>query len=515
MSCRVGTLQDDRRLFSSRPCHRKPGPKGLSEALIQAIVELKSRNPRFGCPRIAHILSQTFGVDIDKKERRGADGDGELSNASWIEEERSESAEQPVAQRQVGRAPAGAPQDDQLLFEHEILCDHRSHATTVLVARQDLTGVDRRWAGHYATGDVVRYTRGSPEHALDAGAYARVTAIDATQNTLTVARGDGRSVTYDPRRLQGVTVYRDVERTFAVGDRVQFTAPFRTAKIANREMATITAMTERQEIRVRTDTGKTVKFSVDSKAHGPRVHRHLDHGYAVTSYSSQGLTADRVLLYIDSEQTGERLVNQRLAYVALSRGRHDAQIYTDDRDRLSTALSRDVSKSSAHAVRPTEQTSQRDGSPSRQSALKHTTTIDAGMAPPSVGRERGLPDVMPRSTGPRLSTEELQRAREYLARPETQQYLRAREVLYRRTPQPQAAVAIEARHVATVFRELAGERGSRFAPMPATTVPVPSTTRVMEAAVAVANGEAGASNRLGVTAKQGVAHGSEHVPGRA
>jgi hypothetical protein len=30
------------------------------------IVELKSRNPRFGCPRIARIISQTFGVDIDQ-----------------------------------------------------------------------------------------------------------------------------------------------------------------------------------------------------------------------------------------------------------------------------------------------------------------------------------------------------------------------------------------------------------------------------------------------------------------
>jgi hypothetical protein len=38
-----------------------------------------------------------------------------------------------------------------------------------LVPRQDLTGVDRRWAGHYDTGDVVRYTRGSPEHALETG----------------------------------------------------------------------------------------------------------------------------------------------------------------------------------------------------------------------------------------------------------------------------------------------------------------------------------------------------------
>jgi hypothetical protein len=43
----------------------KPGPKGPDEALIRAIVELKSRNPRFGCPRIARIISRTFGV-VDK-----------------------------------------------------------------------------------------------------------------------------------------------------------------------------------------------------------------------------------------------------------------------------------------------------------------------------------------------------------------------------------------------------------------------------------------------------------------
>jgi putative transposase len=54
-----------RRLFSSSPCP-KPGPRGPSAALIQAIVELKSRNPRFGCPRIARILSHTFTVDLDK-----------------------------------------------------------------------------------------------------------------------------------------------------------------------------------------------------------------------------------------------------------------------------------------------------------------------------------------------------------------------------------------------------------------------------------------------------------------
>jgi len=55
-----------RRLFSSSHGPKKPGPKGRSEPLIQAIVELKSRNPRFGCPRIARIISQTFGITIDR-----------------------------------------------------------------------------------------------------------------------------------------------------------------------------------------------------------------------------------------------------------------------------------------------------------------------------------------------------------------------------------------------------------------------------------------------------------------
>ncbi len=77
-----------RLLFSPRP-KGKPGPKGPSPELIQAIVELKQRNPRFGCPRIALIVSKTFGVDIDKdivrcilaKHCRPAPGDG---GPSWL-----------------------------------------------------------------------------------------------------------------------------------------------------------------------------------------------------------------------------------------------------------------------------------------------------------------------------------------------------------------------------------------------------------------------------------------------
>jgi hypothetical protein len=44
---------------------------------------------------------------------------------------------------------------------------------------------------------------------------------------------------------------------------------------------------------------------------------------------------------------------------------------------------------------------------------------------------------------------------------------------------------------------------------------VPSTKRVMEAAVAVANGDAGAANRFGVAGRERVPRGSQQTPGHA
>jgi hypothetical protein len=54
------------RALFSRHTRGKPGPKGPSQELIQAVIELKRRNPRFGYPRIALIVSKTFGLEIDR-----------------------------------------------------------------------------------------------------------------------------------------------------------------------------------------------------------------------------------------------------------------------------------------------------------------------------------------------------------------------------------------------------------------------------------------------------------------
>ena len=54
-----------RELFA--PCSQaKPGPKGPSAEIIEAILELKRRNPTFGCPRIALIVNRLFGLELNK-----------------------------------------------------------------------------------------------------------------------------------------------------------------------------------------------------------------------------------------------------------------------------------------------------------------------------------------------------------------------------------------------------------------------------------------------------------------
>jgi hypothetical protein len=46
-------IQRKYRLLFTPRARQRPGPKGPSKQLIAAILEMKRRNPRFGCPRIA------------------------------------------------------------------------------------------------------------------------------------------------------------------------------------------------------------------------------------------------------------------------------------------------------------------------------------------------------------------------------------------------------------------------------------------------------------------------------
>lgn len=215
-------------------------------------------------------------------------------------------------------------------------CDHE---TTILVNRQDMTGAERKFALSYVPNeDVIRYNKGSKVLEIKQGTYGHVVNSDHRDNKLTVRLQDGREITYNPKRLSGVSVYKEATRQFAVGDRIQFRAPFPEANVKNSELGTITKI-EQGEFTVSLSADRIITFN-------PERFPHLDHGYAVTSYSAQGKTMDRVLVNAETTET-DLLVNQRMAYVAVSRARLDARIYTDSAADLGGALARRRDKTMA------------------------------------------------------------------------------------------------------------------------------------------------------------------------
>jgi len=214
------------------------------------------------------------------------------------------------------------------------------HPIRTLVPRQELTGADRTWAAKYEVGDILRYSRASKETGIRKGQYAQVRTIDAASNRITVRLQDGTDRTYDPRRQRGVSVYREETRNFSLRDRIQFTAPANDLRIANRELGVIRGIDGAGRLSLKMDSGRTLQID-------PNKHQHLDYGYAMTSHSSQGQTADRVLIHVDTELAAKDLLNNRMAYVGVSRGAFDARIFTNDRERLPIALGHDVSKQTA------------------------------------------------------------------------------------------------------------------------------------------------------------------------
>jgi len=129
---------------------------------------------------------------------------------------------------------------------------------------------------------------------------------------------------------QRFEVYRPTELALAVGDRVRVTASGKTKdgkhRLINGSLLTIQGFNKRGDLVVN---------------HGWVVDRdfgHLAHGYCITSHASQGVTVDKVFIGMSSESYPA--MDERTGYVAVTRGREQVQIFTNDRKELLHALSR-------------------------------------------------------------------------------------------------------------------------------------------------------------------------------
>ena len=175
-----------------------------------------------------------------------------------------------------------------------------------------LTDTQKADATEYEPGDLLQFHQNAP-------GYQKGSRLIVTDGAVLPTDLAKRFETYRPTRF-----------ALAVGDRVRLTAGGKTKdgkhRLTNGSLLTVQGFTRGGDILVN---------------HGWVIGRdfgHLTHGYVVTSHASQGVTVDKVFVGISSESIPATC--QRTAYVAVTRGKEQAQIFTDDRNELLKAISR-------------------------------------------------------------------------------------------------------------------------------------------------------------------------------
>jgi ATP-dependent exoDNAse (exonuclease V) alpha subunit len=200
------------------------------------------------------------------------------------------------------------------------------------LSRRDSTQVERRFSKNYHVGDVVQPEK-DYKTGLQRGALYRV--VDTGPgNRLTVVGKDGRGISFSPMHAK-VSVYQLEQTELAKGDRIRINRNDAALNIATGERFSVSAL-EPGSL-VLEGYGRTVRLPTDAPVH-------LDHAYVTTVHSAQGMTADRVLI---EAETGSRTTAKDVYYVAISRARFGARIYTDDAGKLPASISRENLKLAA------------------------------------------------------------------------------------------------------------------------------------------------------------------------
>ena len=175
-----------------------------------------------------------------------------------------------------------------------------------------LTDAQKADPTQYDSGDLIQFHQNAPGHAKG----LRLVVEDGV--TPPVALAD---------RFEA---YHPMELALAAGERIRITAGGKTKdgkhRLNNGSLFTVEGFTKSGDIIV--DHGWVID----------REFGHLTHGYAQTSHASQGVTVHKVFVGISGESLPA--TTQRTAYVALTRGKEQAMVFTDDRGELLKALSR-------------------------------------------------------------------------------------------------------------------------------------------------------------------------------
>ncbi|KIJ03883.1 conjugative relaxase [Xanthomonas citri pv. fuscans] len=222
------------------------------------------------------------------------------------------------------------------------------------LTRVDMTQAQRRFAPSYQPGMVIQPEKDDQKAGLTRGETYRVKEA-LPGNALVLQRQDGTTTTINPRKATQLSVYRLERAELSVGDTVRINRNDPGRDLTNGD-----------RMRVAGVIGGVVKLESVGQRDGRPARAlelptnrplHLEHAYASTVHSAQGLTNDRALIALD---TKSRTTSMNLYYVAISRARQEARVYTNNRGELPAAIARRFDKTTALAIQRERQLHRRD-----------------------------------------------------------------------------------------------------------------------------------------------------------
>jgi conjugative relaxase-like TrwC/TraI family protein len=199
---------------------------------------------------------------------------------------------------------------------------------------RSLPSAERYFADSYKLGDFVS-TNGSIK-GVKIGTEGHIVSINKQAQTVTLLTAYNQQIDINvAKNGNRIKAFQEKSVPLMPGDKIVFLKNDRFIKVQNGLTAEVKSIDKLGNIKASTGN-KDILFNIK---HG---YNYLDHGYAVTDYKSQGQTSKEVIFHANAD----KINSYNSFYVALTRGKDNVHVYTNDKNKLKEQVKKEVIKTS-------------------------------------------------------------------------------------------------------------------------------------------------------------------------
>lgn len=199
----------------------------------------------------------------------------------------------------------------------------------------DHTKAELKLARSYEIGQFVEFNFQQKKLNVTKGNSYEV--IGRTNDEIIIKDDAGKDISVKPKNT-AMTIYNKSEIEISKGDILRVTKSNKEIDQATGDIYKVMKLNkDSKKAFVECSNGEIKELDLNKK-------NHLDHAYAMTVHSSQGTTVDKVIVNLD---TKSKTTNKEVFYVAISRARHEAHVYTDNLKEMPNAVKQATVKNNA------------------------------------------------------------------------------------------------------------------------------------------------------------------------